>query len=72
LCFFCDKKGHYKSNFPERLALENAKTKKESKEYTAAVFDEDAEDFDKDGVGFYLLIEVWTCLNCGGELSGGA
>jgi len=49
VCFFCDKKGHYKSDCPERLAWENAKTKKESNEYTATVFD---EDFDEDGVGF--------------------
>jgi len=50
VCFFCDKKGHYKSDCPDRLAWEKAKTKKGSKEYTAVVFE---EDFDEDGVGFF-------------------
>ena len=57
VCFFCDKKGHYKSDCPDRLAWEQAKVKNEpkkgSKVYAATVFDEDKEDFDEDGVGFF-------------------
>jgi hypothetical protein len=47
-CFFCDKKGHYKSDCPERLAWEKAKGK--NTETAAAVFssndDEDSSDSD--------------------------
>jgi hypothetical protein len=30
LCFFCDTKGHYKSDYPERKAWEKLKSKKSS------------------------------------------
>jgi hypothetical protein len=51
ICFFCNKKGHYKSDCPDRLAWEKAKKKNGSKEYTAAVLVEDEEYFDdSDGV----------------------
>ena len=52
VCFFCDKKGHYKSDCPDRLAWESSK-KKGSKDYAAAVFNEDEEDYDEDGVGYF-------------------
>jgi hypothetical protein len=52
VCIFCDKKGHYKSDCPDRLAWESSK-KKGSKEYAAAVFNEDEQDFDEDGVGYF-------------------
>ncbi|KAF7370043.1 CCHC-type domain-containing protein [Mycena sanguinolenta] len=42
-CFFCDKKGHFKSNCPEKTAWEAAKRRKKSD--TAAM----VEDADSDG-----------------------
>jgi hypothetical protein len=44
VCFFCDKKGHYKSDCPERLAWE--KTKGKNAETAAAVSTSDDEDSD--------------------------
>ena len=51
ICFFCDKKGHYKSDCPDRLAWEKAKKKNGLKDHTVAFLDEDDED--SDGVGFF-------------------
>ena len=45
VCFFCDKKGHYKSDCPERLAWESSRTKKGStKGNIVAAFDEDSDE----------------------------
>jgi hypothetical protein len=48
VCFFCDKKGHYKSDCPERLAWENSKVKKGTKGNIAAAFEEDEDVFVED------------------------
>jgi len=57
VCFFCDKKGHYKSDCPERLAWEGAKAKKGTKGHgVAAAFEEDEdldEDLDEEEGGFF-------------------
>jgi Zinc knuckle len=42
-CHFCDEKGHYKSDCPERKAWE--KSKKLGKETAAAAWDSDDESF---------------------------
>lgn len=44
ICFFCDKKGHYKSDCPEKLAWE--KTKEKRAETAAAVFSDSDDDED--------------------------
>jgi len=46
-CFFCDKKGHFKSNCPEKIAWESTKRRKKSSE-TAAMVESDDEDSDSD------------------------
>ena len=51
ICFFCNKKGHYKSDCPDRLAWEKAKKKNGLKDHTVTFLDEDNED--SDGVGFF-------------------
>lgn len=48
LCFFCDKKGHFKSDCPEKSAWEAAKRKKRIGA-AAAVFEEDDSDFEGHG-----------------------
>ena len=56
VCFFCDKKGHYKSNCPERLAWESSKAKKGTKGNIAAAFKEDffvEDDSDEEAGGFF-------------------
>ena len=50
MCFFCDKKGHYKSDCPDRLAWEKVK-KNGLKDDTVTVLEEDNDD--SDGVGFF-------------------
>ncbi|KAF8881513.1 hypothetical protein CPB84DRAFT_1687193 [Gymnopilus junonius] len=39
ICFFCNKKGHYKSECPEKKAWEKMKAKGESRETAATIFD---------------------------------
>jgi hypothetical protein len=42
-CYFCDKKGHFKSDCPERLCWEQSKKKATE---TAAAVDYDSDDYD--------------------------
>ncbi|KAJ7364480.1 hypothetical protein DFH08DRAFT_682252 [Mycena albidolilacea] len=42
-CYFCDKKGHFKSDCPERLRWEQSKKKATE---TAATVDYDSDDYD--------------------------
>ena len=51
ICFFCDKKGHYKSDCPNRLAWEKVKKKNGLKDHIVAFLDENNED--SDGVRFF-------------------
>ena len=50
MCFFCNKKGHYKSDCPDRLAWEKMK-KNGLKNDIVAVLEKDNDD--SDGVGFF-------------------
>jgi len=52
VCFFCDKKGHYKSDCPERLAWESSKAKKGMKGNIATAFEEE-EDSDEEIEGIF-------------------
>lgn len=77
-CFFCDKKGHYKSECPEKKAWEKTKTKGTSTDTAAAMYtnsDFSEEPFWITGVrlrvhpeflltSFFLLLPLLLLLQC--------